>query len=121
MATVYEFLQQEKNSRELMPKDAYHETMTNVGAWFSSDMKHKYYMLLNNELHDYTVLNFIQYNFNQGVEELEKVLKRCGPVIDIEYNHEQHYFEFWVRSNYDEGYPHMYILFPCDDFIVEVR
>lgn len=117
--TVYEWNKQEMSLQPPLPRDVLTKELANIGAWFSSDLTVKYYMLLNRELADYTVFNFLSHNYYKGVEELIEVLDRCGWAQAIEYNHEHDYFEIWVKNKCTLK-THLYLLFPCDDFIIEV-
>lgn len=116
---VYEWKQNEMSLQIPLDKETLVKNLANIGAWFSSDLTVQYYMLLNKELADYSIFNFLSHNFYKGVQELEEVLDRCGFVQAIDYNHEHNYFEIWVK-NRDTNNSHMYILFPCDDFILEI-
>ena len=118
LGSQYELCQLEVLKSGPMPQDELNKELTNIGAWFSSNMGTHYYMLLNNELHDYTIFNFMNYNFAQGVKELREVLDSRGVIYKIEFNHENNYFELWV-VNGEEA--HMYLLFPCGDFVIDIR
>lgn len=116
---LYTMAQEEM--KKVLPMNNYdlQRDLANIGAWFSIDMQEQYYMLLNRELSDYTVFNFLGMNYSKGVEELLEVLDGRGPVLQIDYNHDNKYFEIWVKYLMDNT-PHMYILFPCSDFIIEI-
>lgn len=117
--TLYTMAQEEM--KKVLPMNNYdlQRDLANIGAWFSTDMQEQYYMLLNRELSDYTVFNFLGMNYSKGIEELLEVLDGRGPVLQIDYNHDNKYFEIWVKYLMDNT-PHMYILFPCSDFIIEI-
>lgn len=117
--TVYELLQEEKTLMSPLTAKQLRKDLANIGAWFSIDMHEQYYMLLNKELSDYTVFNFLGMNYNKGVQELTEVLESRGPILQIDYNHTNKYFEIWVKY-IEDNRPHMYILFPCPDFVIEI-
>lgn len=116
---LYTMAQEEM--KKVLPMNNYdlQRDLANIGAWFSIDMQEQYYMLLNRELSDYTVFNFLGMNYSKGIEELLEVLDGRGPVLQIDYNHDNKYFEIWVKYLMDNT-PHMYVLFPCSDFIIEI-
>lgn len=117
--TIYGWNQQEMNLQTPLDTQTVTKTLVNVGAWFSSNMKVHYYMLLNREFNDYTIFNFLSQNFYKGVQELQETLENRGLILAVEYNHTNDYYEIWLKSNQD-GLSHMYLLFPCDDFIIEI-
>jgi hypothetical protein len=118
VGNMYDMCKIETLQKQPMNPEDYRKELVNVGSWFSSNLGTQYYMLLNNELHDYTVFNFINYNFAKAVDELEEVLNSRGAVYGIDFNHDNNYFEFWIVSG-DEA--HMYILFPCNEFVIDIR
>lgn len=117
--TVYELLQEEMNLLSPLTTKELRKDLANIGAWFSVDMNEQYYMLLNKELSDYTVFNFLSMNYSKGLQELVEVLDSRGPILQIDYNHDNKYFEIWVKYAGDDR-AHMYILFPCPDFVIEI-
>lgn len=117
--TTYEWAQNDMRNKEPMAKHELRDNMANIGAWFSSNWESKYYMLLNRELSDYTIFNFKTKNYNKAVEDLYDLFAVRGPILDIDYNHDYHYFEIWTHYQGDDT-PHMYILFQCPDFVIEV-
>lgn len=117
--TVYDLARAQL--QDAAPLDEYEirNLFSNIAAWFSVDITDQYYMLLCRELADYTVFNFLSMNYDKGKSELLEVIQSRGSVIRVDYNHEQKYFEIWVRYNKDHE-PHMYAFFPCNDFVIEV-
>lgn len=116
--TTYEWAQETLKNVEPLNERDLQNNLSNIGAWFSSDMHEQYYMVLNRELSDYTVLNFLSMNYNQGVQEIKEIFDCRGPILRVDYNHENHYFEVWIR--YHDDMPHMYVIFPCPDFVIEI-
>lgn len=117
--TLYNWLQEDMKHVEPLTAKQLRLDLANIGAWFSVDMYGKYYMLLNKELSDYTVFNFLDMNYSKGVQELKEVLQGRGPILQIDYNKDNKYFEIWVKY-WEDNLPHMYILFPCPDFVIEI-
>lgn len=86
---------------------------------------HYYWMLLCKERSDYTI--FYDKKIDMGnkiqntVTELRETLHNRGDVISIEYIGDKQkampMWEIWLKS---DGQVVMYMLFECDDFIVEV-
>ena len=68
-------------------QDEVNTMFVNVGAWLSTHHKKHYYMLLNNELHYYTIFNLKNPNYDKMIQELKECLAFRGRVLDIEYQH----------------------------------
>ena len=90
----------------------------NMSLWFSQPHR-SYFMFLNNEERDYTIFNFIEPDYHEGFEELKKLILSRGKPLAIEYNHDKDYYEVWLKDLHT-GEAHMYILFVCDPFIIEI-
>lgn len=99
-----------------LEKDLLQQEIGNVSAWFGSKIENKYFMLLCNERKDYTIFNTEQHNYAYAASELLACLEERGNVLSIDYDHEFHYYEIWVRDDTDT---YMYLLFPCNDFVIE--
>lgn len=118
--TVYEMLQEEMSATALpLSAKQLGLDLANIGAWFSVYVDNKYYMLLNKELSDYTIFNFLGMNYAKGIQELKEVLDSRGDILQIDYNHDNKYYEIWVRY-FEDQRAHMYILFPCPEFVIEI-
>ena len=118
MGTVYDFnkLAYEKVKG---PEQRKREMLANIGMWFSSDPKFKYFMFLCRELSDYTIFNFESFNYSKAKEELEELIHERGELLDIVYNHNNDTYEIWMRTKSDNQI-HMYMLFDCNDFIITI-
>lgn len=96
------------------------EYIQNAAMWFSSKPENKYFMFYCKELSDFTIFNFVTSNYARGKEELISLIQaRAKEVKDIVYNHDTDSYDFWIVSSLD-GQVHMYKLFMCKDFIIEV-
>lgn len=92
----------------------------NVAMWFSSKPGNHYFLFLCKELTDFTIFNFVSTNYAQGKEELiDLINSRFCEVKDIVYNHDTDSYDFWGVSTVTADI-HMYKLFMCDDFVIEV-
>lgn len=118
LGTVYDWAKMDKQAMPPSSEKAIAKQMVNIGSWFSSNLKAKYYMLLSNERRDYTVLNFLGHNYDLALQELQELFDYRGTVHSIDYNHEHNYYEIWIKDASDAMV--VYLLFPCDDFIVEI-
>lgn len=118
MGTLYEFNQSIMAQMPPMDPDMVDIELANVGVWFGSQRSFHYFMLLNNDRHDYTVFNMLGPNYHLAKEELKGLLEERGRILYIEYNHDRDDYEIWVSI---EGVPYMYILFPCNDFVIEIN
>lgn len=94
--------------------------MANVGAWLSTHYKAHYYMLLNNELHYYTVFNILDANYNKMIQELKECLAFRGRILDIEYQHAEDAYQIWVKE-YKTDEVYMFMLFNAEGFVIEVE
>lgn len=120
LGTLYEFNQMAyKQVKPIAPAKA-SEMIFNIGMWFSSDPTYKYFMLLCRELNDYTIFDFRSYNYSKGEEELSELIHSRGQVLDIQYDHENDNYDIWIKSKQD-GEPHMYKLFDCNDFVIPIE
>lgn len=93
--------------------------MANVGAWLSTHYKSHYYMLLNNELHYYTVFNILDANYNKMIQELKECLAFRGRILDIEYQHAEDAYQIWIKE-YKTDEVYMFMLFNAEGFVIEV-
>lgn len=92
----------------------------NAAMWFSSKPGNHYFLFLCKELTDFTIFNFVSTNYAQGKEELiDLINSRFCEVKDIVYNHDTDSYDFWGVSTVTADI-HMYKLFMCDDFVIEV-
>lgn len=80
----------------------------------------KYFMLLCNELKDYTVFNFVYNNFAPGADELRECLLNRGEVYSIERTEDNIAMEIWIKYE-DDDELHCWYLFPYDNGIIEIR
>ncbi len=118
MGTLYELNQSIMAQVPPMEPDMVDVELANVGVWFGSQRSFQYFMLLNNYRHDYTVFNVTGTNYHKAKEELKGLLEERGRILHIEYNHDRGDYEIWVSI---DDIPHMYILFPCNDFVIEIN
>ena len=77
-----------------------------------------YYMLLNRERADYTVIEVPNITYaGEMAGECMSCLRNRGKILAIDReNPEISAIEIWIRGLDDENY--MYMLFPCDAMIV---
>lgn len=115
--TVYSLNKQIYQQMPALNEDKIKSEAVKIGLWFSKEPNFKYFMFLNNELHDYTIFNFNTTNLLKAQEELIELMKSRGEVVSIEYQHEQDAYEIWIKKN-NEAY--MYMLFDCNDFVIEI-
>nr|DAF87450.1 MAG TPA: hypothetical protein [Siphoviridae sp. ctnPP24] len=101
-------------------QDEVNAMFVNIGAWLSTHYKKQYYMLLNNELHYYTVFNLKNPNYDKMIQELKECLTFRGRVLDIEYQHAADAYQIWVKE-YKTGDVYMYMLFEAEGFVIEVE
>ena len=124
---LYEFNKMAYNKVSAIPADKAEEKFSEIETWFSATfgtvnkfsgtMTH-YQMLLCRELSDYTVFTQLSSNAEAAKLGLQDVISGRGTLLDIVYNSDMNTYEIWIRTKQD-GEVHMYMLFRCDDFILE--
>lgn len=120
MGTLYDMNLYFYEQLPSMDSKKFDQMTQNIGMWFSSESDNKYFMLLCRELFDFTVLHFEHPNYVLGKEELIMLIHcRAKEVKDIVYNHDTNTYDIWLVSSLD-GKVHMYKLFMCNDFIIEI-
>lgn len=91
--------------------------LNTIGNWFGAKLPNTYFMLLCRERNDYTIFKLKSPNYYQACQELKETLQSRGDIIDIEYIHGDDCYQCWVKNT---GAVSMYMLFPCDDFVIEI-
>ena len=92
--------------------------IANISAWFSSKYEQHYYMLLCRERFDFTVFHIVDSHYYEASQELRELIQERGELMSMNYDHENKYFEIWIRIG-DNPEPYLYLLFDCDDWIIE--
>lgn len=108
-----------------------------INPYFGAKIKdNQYFMLLNNELKDYTIFNNISYKLayedkpfsvgiiapkliKKNVDMLLLCLKNRGKILDILFDEDNNSLECWIKYNNDEK-SHCYYLFPYDIGVEEI-
>lgn len=93
--------------------------LVSAGGWFSSHPDCNCYTLMCRERYDFTVLNFINPNYEKGMQELKEILESRGKIIDIIYDHENDAYECWIKTLEEEVY--MYYLFASPWIMVTIE
>ncbi len=78
----------------------------------------RYYMLLNHEVHYFTVFDYVSGNSSSEilVEELMAIIKGLGSIKSIEITEQG--IEFWVVDN--TGECHMYMFFDYSEGVITI-
>lgn len=86
---------------------------------------YKYFMLLNNERHDYTVFNLSPREegitpaaVNQASKDVVDVMQNRGVIYSIDNNYSFKGIEIWVEI---DGGMFVYYLFAYDEAVIEVE
>ena len=101
------------------------EKTKNIGLWFSSNQYWRYFMLLCAEKRDYTIFDIEKHNYNKARSALIDCINGRGKCVAIDYNHDDNYYEIWIKNDFTnltgerDTEANMYILFPCNNFIVQ--
>lgn len=122
-----------------LTKNQIKDATTAISAWLGFRGDHKYFMLLCDELKDYTIYRLNNPHFNKCANLITENLQYRGTILSIDYNHTNDYYECWVQRpvfrNKDgkmvalhsedlskSGIEnHMYILFEADYLTCEVE
>ncbi len=118
MGTLYSLNRTLIARRDPMTEQDLQTKASEIGAWFSANLKNHYYMLLCRERSDYTIFRIIDAHYYEITQELLEVITGRGDVLAIDYSHEQGYYEIWIRID-DEEEPYLFILFDCDFMVIE--
>ena len=94
--------------------------LANIGAWFSTNINTKYYMLLCKERSDYTLFHLDDFNYNKAIQELKEVLEERGDIMGFDFVHGENAYQCWVRERDDEHQVYMFMLFDADWMVVEI-
>lgn len=114
---VYDFNKMAYEKVKPMSDADFINDMTGIGLWFSSQQKFRYFLLLGWEDRYFTFFDIENHNYNAAREALINCIRSLGIPLDINYNHSENNYDFWIRQG--DGKTHMYKLFPCNDFVVE--
>lgn len=90
----------------------------------------RYIGLLCRERYDFTIVKLNDFNYDKAVEAIKEVMQTRGEIVDVRYNHEEEYYEIWVREFMPEGLSEefskvwepqvfMFIVFDANDWVVE--
>lgn len=110
----------QQTEKVLKGRALYNKINEVVTPFLLNFMTRKYYMLLCHELRDYTVFNLIENNQKKVEEELIECLKNRGAIYAIDVSEDEQALEIWIQYEEDDQM-YCYMLFPCDDFIIEVK
>ena len=92
--------------------------------WVFSGVKgsgHKYLMFLCREKNDYTIFRIAG---NGDKEEFQRQFTRLmysrGLPVGINFNKVLGGYEVWIRNMKNKDDVHMYVLFNCNDFVIQI-
>lgn len=111
--TLYEWNKAALNNEPKLKETKYKDLLRKIRETLK-EATEKHYMLLCNELRDYTIFEIKTENIQ--INEIRETLDNRGFVVSIE-KRETNDFEIWIKN--EEGI-FVYYLFPCDAFFVEV-
>lgn len=119
--SVYDFNKQIYGQMTPLTGDKLNAEIANITAWMGSRESFKYFMLNNYELKWFTIFNLgNQHKYKQAFDDLKEVISNIGTVLAIEYEHQMGYYEIWMRCHEDNDV-HMFVLFDCNDLVIEVK
>lgn len=129
--TLYELNQAGYAAMPKMAKSKVENAQSKICDWIESTLKNHggediYYMLLNNDLHYYTIFNWRYLDSRDGVSssdsedvvrEIFSIVKDLGTLKSIELN-DDGAWEFWITS--PDATTNVYCLFDYTRGVIEV-
>lgn len=117
--TLYELNQAGYASRPKMSKSLVERKQNEITDWLKNIYTdHRpYLMLLNNELHYYTIFNCLQGTEEQAATEVFSIAKDLGTLKSIEQN-DNGAWEFWITS--PDTSTNVYYLFDYTRGVIEI-
>lgn len=114
----------EKSEKPLKGKAFTNEYNKQVAPYIKKkSQEHKYFMLLCNELKDYTVFHFGTEKSNKDFEPFSFSFRSClfnrGRVYCMEPTADGVAIEIWIQSDEDSEF-HCYYFFPYDEAVIEL-
>ena len=134
--TNYEINQAGYRQIDPMPEPELTAALTNIGAWFSFlSNKIEYIGILCRERNDYTIIHLHGFNYNKATQEIREILESRGEIMDVQYEHNEDYFQIWVRERRTKAIDDliqgldyewrpqvwMFAVFNADDWVIEVK
>jgi len=124
--TLYDMNKQLSATEEILTAPELVVKQDKLKEWFKEKIGQcGYAMLLNNELHYYTIFYIIEdtdATYNKAAAECIGCCTDRGDIISISERQEDGNYEIWVRipKEDEEGTEdYMFMLFCCDDFVIE--
>lgn len=84
---------------------------------YVADNPSQYYMMLNHDIHYFTLFNLIHEDLRAAASEITDIAIELGKVVDVVNNDDHSMLEIWIRQD-DEV--RMYGLFDYQKGVVEV-
>lgn len=94
-----------------------------VAPWAMKTLKnnkHHYFMFLCREKSDYTIFRIAAKEEGKFKRQLTRLAYSRGVPVGINYNEVLNGYEFWIKGTRNKEEVHMYALFNCDDFVIEI-
>lgn len=122
MGTLYDINKVAIEKEGALNRPTFLKKIKEVENYFAerAEQGNQYFMLLCNELKDYTILNFIDYKFTQAAEDIRECLLNRGVVYSIERTEDNLAMEIWVKYE-DDDELHCWYLFPYDNGVIEIK
>lgn len=118
LGTVYDFNKAAMAEWKPLSPAKEKKAIDNLWNYFNTH-NNTYFMMLCNELKDYTVFHYTIGNKKKFSEEVIECLKNRGDLISVDAATDGIAMELYIRYFDDEAI-HCYFLFPYDEAIVEV-
>ena len=85
-----------------MDKDKLKEQITSIGAWFSSDLLHKIYLLISPDRKDITIFDVTEQKYYETPNRLRDIISSKGKLYSIEFNHKDNCYDITIIVDKEE-------------------
>ena len=123
--SLYDMNKQLSATEDVLTAPELAKKQLDLQEWFKDNIDvGGYAMLLNNELHYYTIFYLDDDRMDTYGQAASECIGCCsdrGEIVSMSLRPEDNNYEIWVRMTMDEDTTEDYIfmLFPCDDFVIE--
>lgn len=68
-------------------------------GYYVSDNPSKYYMMLNHDIHYFTLFNLVHQDLRAAANEITDIAIELGEVVDVVNNDDHSMLEIWIRQD----------------------
>ena len=116
---LYEINKQLMKNEPVISKEKEDCAIQGFYNFFKKFIQEKYFLLLSNELHDYTVFNITNIEkIDNAVKDLIEIINERGAWLAAELTEDNNAWEIWIKSVINKS-PTVFYLFPCSQAVLE--